>query len=282
MLELRKLRFWTLAAAIGLSFSPALAEQNEGCGEIAAAVNPKGDDKVAPVPEQALSDVKTAVSCLAGEIEKFGADVRSDRFDHRTAEKLLSATEALRTIMTRGVSSSDAQEISPELKLFIDVFRSVADNRLRIISALSFGMRDDNPQLRLNSALILGNVIDDNTVCVPLIHLNDVGLARTAVGVRGRANLLSVISVVAPWATKQNFETMDATRTKIYDNIDNKDDPNFTSTLALLENIKLRLASQAPESNKQYSMQETQLDLCKKYMSDVQPALKLDRGNLKY
>jgi len=159
MLELRKLRFWTLAAAIGLSFSPALAEQNEGCGEIAAAVNPKGDDKVAPVPEQALSDVKTAVSCLAGEIEKFGADVRSDRFDHRTAEKLLSATEALRTIMTRGVSSSDAQEISPELKLFIDVFRSVADNRLRIISALSFGMRDDNPQLRLNSALILGNVI---------------------------------------------------------------------------------------------------------------------------
>ena len=48
-------------------------------------------------------------------------------------------------------------------------FRGVADKNLAVVSALSFGMRDNDPDLRLNSVLIASKTIDDNTVCVPLI-----------------------------------------------------------------------------------------------------------------
>ena len=132
-----------------------------------------------------------------------------------------------------------------------------------------------------NSVLIAGNIIDDNTVCVPLTHLNDAGLAATPIGVRGRANLLSVVNVVAPWATQQNFDTISATTTKIASTI-NRDDPNLPSTVALLDNIKQRLDSQQNETNKKYPMDQKQVDLCKKYIAEAKTKLSLDEQNLKY
>lgn len=268
-----KFRTWAFAVFICCNCPMAFAQDDDVCKQISQAVSVGNG-----VEGKLLTDPK-AVPCLADEIGKIGSSV--GLLDRTAAAKMISATGALRVIMTRGVSSPTAQQISPELRGFVEAFRGVADKNLNVVSALSFGARDDNPDLRLNSVLIAGNIIDDNTVCVPLTQLNDKALAATSIGVRGRANLLSVVNVVAPWASKQNFETMSATTAKIALAI-SRDDPNFSSTVALLDNIKKRLDSQTAETNKKYPMGEEQLNLCRKYIADVKSKLSLDEENLRY
>jgi hypothetical protein len=280
MLKSDRFPTWTMAFLVCCSSPMAFAQENEDCKQISQAVNASDEKNVVVIEDRLLYNEKSAVPCLVDEIGKIGS--RVELFDRVTAAKMMSATGALRTIMSRAVSSPTSQQISPGLRDFIEDFRGVADKNLNVVSALSLGMRDDNPDLRLNSVLIAGNVIDDNTVCVPLTHLNDKGLAANSIGVRGRANLLSVVNVVAPWATKQNFDTMSTTREKIESTI-RKDDPNFTPTVALLDNVKIRLGSQTDDTNRKFYMDQGPLSLCKKYISEARSKLmNLDEDNLKY
>ncbi len=181
-------------------------------------------------------------TCFAKELEKIGSIV--EPFDNASEAKMFRVTDALRKIMT-GIYSQDDQQIPVELQKFVKDFRVVADKNLAVVSALSFGMRDNDPDLRLNSVLIASKTIDDNTVCVPLIHLNDTTLAKTDLGIRARSNLLGVVTVMAPWVTKQNFEAMSATRDRIASTVAG-DDPNLSVTNAILDNIKKRLIYRHP------------------------------------
>jgi ABC-type transporter Mla subunit MlaD len=120
--------------------------------------------------------------------------------------------------------------------------------------------------------LVLGNVIDNTTVCVPLTHLNDPTLLATASGINGRANLLSLVSVVAPWAYKENSENIARTRASILGQV-NSNDPNLKGTVARLENISRRLGDNTETSNRSVPMPESWRLQCKAYVEGFVPKL---------
>jgi hypothetical protein len=237
------------------------------------------------VPDRLLaSDWKEALSCL---VPIIGAlKVTGPKFNPETQSKFLSATGALRAIITRLSLSDEKLKTAPAeqrrnqdtLNDFIKAFRDLEN--LDVMSVLTFGVRSDNYDMRLNSVLILGNVVDDRTVCIPLTHLNDPELDKTDYGINGRANLLGIIAVVAPWALKQNFESIKATRDSIFQSI-RKDDPNLKQTYALLDNIDARLKVQTPQTNKSVDMPANQREDCKRYIEEYRPKLR-DTRNLAY
>jgi hypothetical protein len=136
----------------------------------------------------------------------------------------------------------------------------------------SYGARSDLYDLRLNSVLILGNIIDNTTVCAPLAHLNDPGLLDSPNGINGRANLLGVISVVAPWAYKENFDNITRTTQAIKSSIQ-ESDPNVKSTSASLANIAARLLSQTTTSNRNVLLPEAWRRDCAAYVENFKPKI---------
>ena len=190
---------------------------------------------------------------------------------------MLSATAAFRSIVTKLNVSDQASGNTSGLDEFIKQFR-LADN-LDVVSVLSYGARSDVYDIRLNSVLLLGNVIDNTSVCVPLAHLNDPTLMTSANGMNGRANLLGIISVVAPWAYKQNFENIEKTRDFINNQI--ASDTNAKTTSNILENIRVRLKSQNTDSNRNVDLPQQWRIACKGYIEKFVPKLpSLD--NLQY
>ena len=85
-------------------------------------------------------------------------------------------------------------------------FRS-ADN-IDTIATLVSGARNNNPTVRVNAGLILSDVIDNTGLCAVIDQLYDPTLGESDSGRSGRLNLLTVASVVAPWAYKENFENL--------------------------------------------------------------------------
>jgi hypothetical protein len=125
--------------------------------------------------------------------------------------------------------------------------------------------------------VILGNVIDNTTVCVPLAQLNDPALLTTEYGVNGRANLLSIIAVVTPWANKQNYDSIKATRDTIFEAVP-KNEPNFKQTYTIFDKIDTGLA-RTDNPNKNALMEPALVADCKKYFDRLNLP---DRKNLKY
>ena len=76
---------------------------------------------------------------------------------------------------------------------------------------------------------------------MPLDHLYDPKISPN-----GRANLLSVVSIVAPWAYKQNYENIQSMLVYTSQQVD----PKLTGTAEIIQNIKARLATQDDNSNK--------------------------------
>ena len=160
-------------------------------------------------PQSYLIDVNAAMPCLIAAIERLGSQITSVTMDADTKNKLLSASAALRSVMTRLDALDKQSGNSDGLNRFITLFRDKSS--LATISALTFGARNDDKDLRLNSVLLLGNVIDNRSVCVPLTHLNDPDFMKATEAVKARANLLGVVSVVAPWAYRENFNSIQKT-----------------------------------------------------------------------
>jgi hypothetical protein len=86
----------------------------------------------------------------------------------------------------------------------IQAFRQ-CDNE-RIVKTLAWAARGDETALRINSANILGNVVDNTTICFILHHLRD-----PDIDLRGRANLLGIAVAVAGYAHRENVEAIIAT-----------------------------------------------------------------------
>ena len=136
-----------------------------------------------------------------------------------------------------------------------------------------YGARTADDNVRSNATLVLGNVIDNQSVCVPLDHLYDsvLGAGATSYHIRGRANLLGVVSVVAPWAYKENYANI-RTMWKYMDIeiASLKSRPELQQTFQILENIDLRLKFQDQGEQKGQAVNKNtllprDLDACKHY-----------------
>ena len=159
------------------------------CLPYAQAVNADG------VPREQLKDWQTALECLIDLVRAMQPTVVTVELA-ASRKDLLAAAKAMRVILDENTGPA------------IQLFRSKDD--VDVISVLSYGARvpdvSDSPNrdLRLNTTLVLGNVIDNTTVCVPMDHLFD-----PQITVNGRANLLAVVSVVASWALSKNLENIE-------------------------------------------------------------------------
>ena len=174
-----------VAATVQPTFAqPTSAERRVDCAAYQAAVLTSE-----AVPRELLKDWQAALACLVGVIADLNINISNVMHADARKQPLLRASRAVRVILDENGD------------LAIKAFRLV-DN-LDAISVLTFGARGRDYDLRLNAVLILGNIIDNTTVCVPLDHLYDPEISSN-----GRANLLAVVSVVAPWAYKQNLVNM--------------------------------------------------------------------------
>ena len=131
-------------------------------------------------------------------------------------------------------------------------------NDLSITTVLTFAARGDDYNARVNSLLILANVIDNTTICVPLDHLYDRDITMN-----GRANLLGVVSVVAPWAYLENYNNISKVEAYTSNTLP-KDDPDLNHTYQILGNIRNRLKSQTEASNRGAHL-PPDLQRCKSY-----------------
>ena len=75
-----------------------------------------------------------------------------------------------------------------------------------VVRPLLWAARGQNQSLRLNATLILGNVVDNTTVCYVLHHLRD-----PDINPNGRANMLGVTLAVASYAYEENANAIEET-----------------------------------------------------------------------
>lgn len=227
----------------------------EQCAAIFDAVAIKLPNGGAPtVPDEHSSNWTIALPCLLKVIENLSG-VDSPRFSQDDKNVFMSATGALRTILARlrALDQPKAAEKTPDNKppdnkpleksftrQFIDKYREL-DN-LRLTTVMTYGARSVDPDIRLNALLIMGNTVDNKTLCVPLDHLYDPVLGNTAEGVRGRANLVAIVSVPAPWAYRENFDNLTRVADYLWKEIPNE--PDFKQTRAAVETLRARLKSQ--------------------------------------
>jgi hypothetical protein len=279
-MKLDQIIYVVAAVLMACSGAAIQAQAPDRCSVYNAAIAP---DKSAPavVPESYLIDVNAAMPCLIAAIERLGSQITSVTMDADTKNKLLSASAALRSVMTRLDALDKQSGNSDGLNRFITLFRDKSS--LATISALTFGARNDDKDLRLNSVLLLGNVIDNRSVCVPLTHLNDPDFMKATEAVKARANLLGVVSVVAPWAYRENFNSIQKTHDSIENQI-SRNDPGLKTTVSILDNIQQRLAAQKPNSNKDYALStlvEGGAKECRLYVDAYTPKLTTP-GNVDY
>jgi hypothetical protein len=259
-----------MVAAFGLQpGNTARAQGADNCAIYAYAVTTDSATAVPVVSDSLLTDWNTALPCLIKILRGLKGEVGPQPMTPQTRSKMLSLTGAFRSIILKFSDPNDPKKVA-EMDAFIKRFRDLDD--IDVISVLSWGARSDSPDLRSNSLLILGNVIDNTTVCVPLAHLNDPNLMKSPSGVNGRANLLSLLSVVAPWAYRENSENIARTRASIAAQVDSND-PNLKGTVARLENIAIRLGNNTETSNRSAPMPEAWRLPCKTYVEGFVPKL---------
>ncbi|HLH92025.1 MAG TPA: hypothetical protein VKX28_26635 [Xanthobacteraceae bacterium] len=237
---------------------PAWAQAKDSCGFFQGAVR---SGEVIP-DKLLLADWRGALRCLAGILDGLKPAVE-DAPQAEAWKQVVRAAGAIRIIIANndpakllGADDKAGLPINPA----ITAFRTFAT--LDAVSTLAYAARSDDENARLNALLVLGNVIDNQTVCVPIDHLY-----FKDIGIKGRANLLSVVSVVAPWAYKQNYENIDAVYHYTSDLLKNSHD-DVRQTLAILDNIRKRLDYQSTltNPNKDASLPED-LRACKSYRS---------------
>lgn len=218
-----------LSIAVALAWGPASDATAEmlpadGCSPISGAVFGTSG----AVPDSLLADATTAMPCLVDTLKDLARRVRTTEIGEPERDALNRATAALgKLIDSKGVP-------------MIQQVREV--DTPDVVSLLSFGARSNDRTTRLNSTLVLSNIVDNSTVCVVMDHLADPDLTRSVEGRNGRANLLAVVSVVAPWAMKSNYQNMQKLIGYVAADIKDKDD--VADTTRILANFEERLKFQ--------------------------------------
>ena len=169
------------------------------------------------------------VRCLVEIMGEMRRSVRSSKIDPQMLGQLVRVTGVVRSILTTQGASA------------IRSFRRFDNPDSTIV--LAFAARSDDPNLRINATLILADVIDNTTVCVPIDHLYDPALLESAGGDSGRVNLVGVVSVVAPWSYRENFDNITRLAIKLRNDIAGQD--NVAQTKDVLNNLQTRLEFQS-------------------------------------
>jgi hypothetical protein len=223
-----------------------------------------------PFPDKLLAaDWQSAIRCLVLTLEDLKGPIERGP-TQETWPQFVRATAMIRIIIANNErkEAGGAETLNPA----VQEFRKHAN--LDAASSLVYGARMADDDARLNGTLVLGNVVDNQTVCVPLDHLYDPALGSNATGyhVRGRANLLGVVSVVAPWAYKENYANIRTLWQYMSNELEAvKDRSDLKQTFEIVNNIKARLdfqdeaASKGQPVNKNTSLSERHLDACKFY-----------------
>jgi hypothetical protein len=246
---------WRLAlgvvAAIALALpSPATAQSKMGSfGRSDCAIYQKAMAAPDSIPRELLKDWPRALSCLIDMLGELDAAITSvDAVSGRG--DLLAIVKAIRVIL----DENDAAAI----RRFRETDTIAVASVLTFAARVPDGAGSVNRDIRLNATLILGNVIDNSSVCVPIDHLYD-----PKINPNGRANLLAVVSVVAPWAYKPNADNisrmLEFTKAKL--------DPGFADTRRIVTDLDTKNSARQVKAASEPSSADTEAVLapCKAY-----------------
>jgi hypothetical protein len=161
---------------------------------------------------------KDALTCLTKALSDLQSTVKS-------VEAAASSKEVLRAAKAIRVIFEDRKGDA------IEEFRKGDD--LRAITVLTFGARSEDYDTRLNTTLVLGNVIDDTTACVPIDHLYD-----PKISVNGRANLLAIVSSAV--SSMAGEDLGDVEKVSAYTR--NQLPRGATDSLRILDNLDARVS----------------------------------------
>lgn len=227
-------RLVVLGAMLAGATASARAQSAELCEPIRQQLlfpDLKGMQQRALASDLLFGEVDT-ILCLVEILNGLKERVQSVQLDNETGDQLLRISGAIRSVLsTRGPSA-------------IREFRRHDDPATA--SVLAFAARSPDPGLRINATLVLADVIDNSTVCVPIDHLYDPALLTSAGGESGRINLMGVVSVVAPWAYKENYANISRLTTKLRRDIGARG--RAPQTEEVLTNLENRLAFQSKAS----------------------------------
>jgi len=210
--------------------SPAIGASPVGCDRILEFAE-RGE----PIPEKALNSVREPLTCIVPQISSY-FDVTSDpktTFNNFRVRTYLSLTSAAILIV---------EEAPPYPK--VGVFRSLDD--VDVAKTLAAGARHPQRPIRINSARLLANVIDNETFCVALDYLHAPVEERVTnhYSVIGRANLLGVIKPHAGWIGTENQQAIGQTIAYIRSsgaNYFNERPQDYTTTSRLISEIEQNL-----------------------------------------
>ena len=214
------------ATALAFSLSPAAAQSGKGAsGRSDCAVYQKATAAPDGIPRELLKDWPKALGCLIDMLGDLDAGIASvDAVAGRG--DLLAIVKAIRVI----IDENDAGAI----RRFRETDSTAVATVLAFAARVPDGAGSINRDIRLNATLILGNVIDNSSACVPIDHLYD-----PKINPNGRANLLAVVSVVASWAYKPNAENiarmLEFTKAKL--------DPGFADTRRIVTDLDTKNAA---------------------------------------
>jgi len=137
----------------------------------------------------------------------------------------VALTDVLRTIVSNNVEA-------------IGLFRACDDPK--IVRPLVWAARNvSNSSARINATLVLGNIVDNTTVCFVLHHLRD-----PKISINGRANLLGVTLAMAGYAYEENAKAIEDTIAIVQRNISTVQ-MDLTQTQKLIADIGARVRSSA-------------------------------------
>jgi hypothetical protein len=229
--------------------TPAVAQNRGSCDFYRDAV--RGSTTITDY--RLTSEWRNALSCLIKILDSLKPAVEKNPKSEDWTQ-VVRATGAARVIIAN--NETPGKEINPAVQLFR------TETTLDATSTLSYAARtEDNGDARLNATLVLGNVIDNQHLCVPIDHLYDPKI----IGTKGQANLLAVVSVVAPWAYKENYERIDALYQYTEGMLKQRSgQDDMKQTFAILDNMRQRLVSQKLDSNKGTSIPKD-LRACEHY-----------------
>ncbi len=220
------------------------ANQSDQCQVIhnLAAQGSKGSVPVIPDEYLEISRWSSSLPCLIDVLRRLARNIDREtaQFSENDRSRYLSATGAMRKVIAMLRAADKSGNTSTNIIEFIQVFRDAHDTD--VATVLSFGARSIDEIMRSDALLILGNVIDNKTVCASIDHLYD-----PKISANGRANLLAIVSVVAPWAYAENFDNICRVSNFIGSKLTNE--PSMQQTKAIVENVQKRLNSQTAATN---------------------------------
>ncbi|KNG95510.1 hypothetical protein ATO11_02650 [Pseudaestuariivita atlantica] len=199
------------------------------CGELRAIA---GVGRV--IPEALSLDYQRSLPCITSALPEFADRLNSREFAGKSPwlREYLSLTDtAAEILQTYGAPA-------------VRVFRE--HDSLAVIDALAAGARHTERGVRINSAVILSNVIDNTSTCVVLDHLA-APVRESEVDnpdIVGRSNLIGTTLSVALWAHRDNALALKQTLDRIRERISGLPDAvqnNLVKTKGRIEAVEARL-----------------------------------------